>query len=202
MKKLSQTKKTAYERSQKELPYYKDYLTRLEDIKAAQKYMGEGIRRYKQPKRIAYKITNNQYGGLLIDVPALTNRIKLNAYRGDKFVYQADADRSLINLLTKRFNPKTKYSINAVKIFSDLNMLSNMPPHKSSGKSRMVGSSVIYYQDPKQLADRKKIIIGSMIAGKNSPVLKNDLSLINDELLKIGAINKSLHEKLYNQYIF
>ena len=42
--------------------------------------------------------------------------------------------------------------MNAVKIFNDLNMLSNMPPHKSSGKSRMVGSSVMYYQDPKQLA--------------------------------------------------
>ena len=51
----------------------------------------------------------------------------------------------------------------------------------------MIGSSVICYQDPKQLADRMKIIIGSMIAGNNSPVLKNDLSQINDELLKIGA---------------
>lgn len=65
--------------------------------------MGEGIRRYKQLKRNAYKITNNQYGGLLIDVPALMNRMKLNTYRGGKLVYQADANGSLINLLTKRF---------------------------------------------------------------------------------------------------
>ena len=54
-------------------------------------------------------ITNNQYGGVLIDVPALMNRMKLNAYRSGKLVYdQADADRLLINpLITKRFNPKT-----------------------------------------------------------------------------------------------
>jgi len=65
----------------------------------------------------------------------------------------------------------------------------------------MIGSSVMYYQDPKQLADRMKIIIGSMIAGNNSPVLKNDLSQINDELLKTGAIDKTMHEKLYNKYI-
>lgn len=149
----------------------------------------------------AYKITNNQHRGLLIDVPALMNRMKLNAYRSGKLVYQADADGSLINLLTKRFNTKTKYSKNVVKIFNDLNMLSNMPPHKSSGKSRMVGSSVMYYQDPKRLADRMKIIIGSTIAGNNRPVLKNFLPQINDELLSIGAINKSLHEKLYNKYI-
>ena len=123
------------------------------------------------------------------------NKMKLNAYRGGKFAYQADADRSLINLLTKRFNRKTKKK-KAVKIFNDLNMLSNMPLYKSSGKSRMVGSSVMYYQDPKQLTDRMKIIIGSMIAGNNIPVLKHDLSQRNDELLKIGAINNSLHEKL------
>ena len=91
--------------------------------------------------------------------------------------------------------------MNAVRIFNDLNMLSNMLPHKSSGKSRMVGSCHDY-QDPKQLADRMKIIIGSMAAGNNSPALKNDFSQINDELLKIGAINKSLHEKLYNKYIY
>ena len=174
----------------KELPYFKDYLTRLKHTQAAPKYMREGIRRYKQPKRNACKITNNQYGGVLIDVPALMNRMKLNAYRGGKLVYdQADADRSLINpLITKRFNPKFSiYSLNATRIFNDLNMLSNMPPHKSSGKLRMIGSSVICYQDPKQLADRMKIIIGSMIAVNNSLVLNNDLSQINDELLKIGA---------------
>ena len=48
-------------------------------------------------------------------------KIKLNVFRGGKLVYQSDADRSLVNLLTKRFNPKTKYSMNAVKFFNDLN---------------------------------------------------------------------------------
>ena len=99
------------------------------------------------------------------------NKMKLNAYRGSKLVYQADADRSLINLPTKGFNPKTNYSMNALRIFKDLNV-SNMPPHKSSGTSRMVGSSMMYYQDPKQLADRIKILIRSIVAGNNSPALK------------------------------
>jgi len=30
----------------------------------------------------------------------LMNRMKLNAYRGGKLVYQADANKSLINLLS------------------------------------------------------------------------------------------------------
>ena len=76
-----------------------------------------------------------------------------------------------------------------------------MPKHKSSGKSRMIGSSVMYYQDPKQLEDRLTILVGSMNAGNNIPVLKNDLSQINGELLRIGATDKTMHEKLYNRYI-
>ena len=91
--------------------------------------------------------------------------------------------------------------MSAVKLFNDLNTLSNMPPHRSSGKSRMVGSSVVFYQDPKQLTDRMKILIGSMAAANNSPVLENDLSQINDELLKIGAIDQPIHETFYKKYL-
>ena len=157
---------------------------------------GQGL---KQPKRNAYKIQDGQYGGLVIDLPRLYNEMKLNVYRGGKLLYFANADKSLINLITKIFNPKTKYSINAVKIFNDLNTLSNMPKHRSSGKTRMVGSSVTYYNDPNQLADRMKILVGSIAAGNNSPLIRNDLSQINDELLRIGAIDSSLHEKFFKK---
>ena len=159
---------------------------------------GKGL---KQPKRNAYKIQDGQYGGLVIDLPRLLNEMKLNVFRGGKLLYSADADKSLINLITKRFNPKTKYSINAVRIFNDLNTLANLPKHRSSGKTRMVGSSVTYYNDPNQLADRMKILIGSIAAGNNSPRILNDLSQINDELLRIGAIDRSLHEKFFKKYL-
>ena len=126
--------------------------------------------------------------------------MKLNVFRGGKLLYSADADKSLINLLTKRYNPKTKYSMNAVRIFNDLNTLSNMPKHRSSGKSRMVGSSVTYYNNANELADQMKILIGSIAAGNNFPLIRNYLSQINDELLRINAIDRSLHEKFYQKY--
>ena len=138
---------------------------------------------------------------VMIDLPKHVNEMKLNAYRGGKLVYQTDAHKSLINLLTKRFNPKTKYSMNAGRIFNDLNSLSNMPKHRSSGKSRMVGSSVTYYNNANELADWMKILVGSMAARNNSPVLRNDLLQINDELLKIQAIDQSMHEKFYQKYL-
>ena len=76
------------------------YLSAISDeIIALKRYLpktGKGASRSasrkKQPKRNAYKITDSQYGGLLIDVPELMNRMKLKAFRDGKLVYEADAD--------------------------------------------------------------------------------------------------------------
>ena len=144
---------------------------------------------------------SSSFGNLSVDVPKLKNEMKLNVFRGGRIIYHADADKSLVDLLTKRFNPRSSYLLNAVKIFNDLNLLANLPRHPSSGKSKLLGSGVVYYNDPNELAERMKILVGSMAAGNNSPVIKNDLAMINDEFLKIGAIDKQIHEKFYNKYI-
>ena len=188
---------------EKEKKTIKAYGETVRDVTNFQAYYstpkkGKGL---KQPKRNAYKIQDGQYGGLAIDLPRLFNEMKLTVFRGGKLLYSADADKSLVNLITKRFNPKTKYSINAVRIFNDLNTLANMPQHRSSGKTRMVGSSVTYYNDPNQLADRLKILIGGIVAGNTSPLILNDLSQINDELLRIGAIDQLMHVKFFKKYL-
>ena len=188
----------------RERPIFDNYLTTITMVQAIPKYTkkkGSGIRKYKQPKRNAYKISDSSYGNLSVDVPKLKNEMKLNVFRGGKIVYHADADKSLVDLLTKRFNPKRSYSLNAAKIFNDLNLLANLPKHPSSGKSKLLGSGVVYYNDPNELAERMKILVGAIAAGNNSPVIKNDLSMINDEFLKIGAIDQTIHEKFYKKYI-
>ena len=189
------------EQLQKNLESSKIYENTVHNILEAKRHAPTPQKGSGQPKRNAYKIQDGRYGGLVIDLPKLMNEMKIDVFRGGKLLYSADADGSLINLITKRFNPKTKYSINAVRIFNDLNTLANLPKHRSSGKTRMVGSSVTYYNDPNQLADRMKVLIGSMAAGNNSPLNINDLSQINDELLRIGAIDSSLHEKFFKKYL-
>ena len=186
----------------------------------AYKTKGEGIRKYKQPKRNAYKIQNSSnrspsvwhYGGLLVNYPKLMNNMLLDVYKDNKLVYQDKADRSLIDLLTKRYNPKTKYSIYAVRIFNDLNLLTNKAKHKSSKKSNMIGSSLwllppahggsslVDRSDPNKLAKRLEIIVGSLSQGNNSRILKNGLTLINNELYRIGAITKEMHDALIKKY--
>ena len=180
------------------------------------KTKGEGIRKYKQPKRNAYKIQNSNfdspgspdakpsvwhYGGLLLDYPKLMNNMLIDVYKNDKLVYQDKAYKSLIDLLTKRYNPKTKYSIDAVRNFNDLNLLANMAKHKSPKKSNMIGSSLVDRSDPNKLAKRLEIIVGSLNAGNNSRILKNDLTLINNELYRIGAITKEMHDALIKKFL-
>ena len=186
----------------KNLNKYKEVLyTSMKGQQHMEEKQGKGLRKYKQPKRNAYKIQNSHFGGLLVDYPKLMNNMLLDVYKNDKLVYQDKADRSLIDLLTKRYNPKTKYSIDAVRIFNDLNLLTNMAKHKSSKKSNMIGSSLVDGSDPNKLAKRLEIIVGSLNAGNNSRILKNDLTLINNELYRIGAITKEMHHALVKKFI-
>ena len=204
-------KSNAKEREKKDLALYQrdnfiKYKDVLETILKGDKHMkekqGKGLRKYNQPKRNAYKIQNSHYGGLLVDYPKLMNNMLIDVYKDNNLVYQDKADRSLIDLLTKRYNPKTKYSIDAVRIFNDLNLLANMAKHKSSKKSNMIGSSLfVDASDPNKLAKRLEIIVGSIRAGNNSRILKNDLNLINNELFRIGAITKEMHDEMVKKFI-
>lgn len=120
-----------------------DYITRLNHVKVAPSYIktGQGIRKYNQPRRNAYKINENQYGGLMINVPRLMNEMVIEAHKNGKNIYENTVDKSLIDLITKRFNPKKKYSNKALQVFNDLNLLSGIKPHRSSGKSRLMGGN-------------------------------------------------------------
>ena len=88
------------ERKKETLDKYKNFIIDILKYKAYTT-KGEGIRKYKQPKRNAYKIQNSHYGGLLIDYPKLMNNMLLDVYKDKKLVYQDKADKSLIDLLTK-----------------------------------------------------------------------------------------------------
>ena len=168
------------------------YNTIIKGIKLRE-IKGEGVRTYRQPKRNAYKINNGQYGGLLINMPRLINEMVIEAMKGKK-VYEDIADKSLVDLITKRFNPKKKYSSKAIKIFNNLNMLSNIPKHRSSGKSKLIGGAIIY-SDPKDLMKRLTLLTGSRRAGNTSIALRNEMWQIIDYLLKQGVIAKAQYDK-------
>ena len=58
-----------------------------------------------------------------------------------------------------------------------------------------------FYNDPEELLSLLELIIGSINAGNDNSKMKNKGMAILDELLKLRAISKDQHEKLYIGYL-
>ena len=197
---MKKTQLSTYQRHKIELPYLKDYLVRLNHIKAAPKYMGEGI--YTQKKRNAYKILQKgQYGGLVIDLPKLQGQLKVIAHKNGQKVYDKQADFDTLDLLKKRFNSKKNYSELARSVFSDLNRLSKIPIHRTSKKYSKLGSGVVYYNNPKDLLSRLELLGGSMSAGNNSCDVREEFVKIVHRLNKLNVIDNKQVNDLMKEYL-
>ena len=138
--------------------------------------VGQGI--YTQKKRNAYKINPNTgvYGNVTIDVPKPHGQLKLIAHKDGKKVYDKQVDFDTLDLLTKRFNSKKKYSPLSKMVFDDLNRRSDIPIHRTSNKYKKLGAGVVYYNNPADLLDKLELLGGSILAGNN--VVKNEFSKI------------------------
>ena len=171
------------------------------EVNAARK-TGMGIRRYNQPKRNAYKISQKgQYGGLVIDLPKLQGQLKVIAHKNGQKVYDKQADFDTLDLLTKRFNSKKNYSELARSVFSDLNRLSKIPIHRTSKKYSKLGSGVVYYNNPKDLLSRLELLGGSMSAGNNSSDVREEFVKIVHRLNKLNVIDNKQVNDLIKEYL-
>ena len=201
---VSDEVKQSYVREQEAI---KKYRNTIDDVIKSWKYKkgrGIGMGIYTQKKRNAYKIDQNgQYGGLIIDLPKLYGYLKVIAHKngpeGLVKVYEKQADFDTLDLLTKRFNSKKKYSDLSKKIFDELNQISGIPIHRTSSKFKKIGQGVIYYNNPKDLLDRMELLGGSILAGNDG--VKNEFVQIAHTLNKIGVINNNQLNDLLKEYI-
>ena len=108
-------------------------------------------------------------------------------------------DFDTIDLLTKRFNSKKKYSDLSKMVFSELNKLSEIPVHRSSKKFSKLGSGVVYYNDANDLMNCLQLLGGSILAGNNA--VKDEFSQIAHKMLQLGIIGKKKLNDLLNVYV-
>lgn len=186
----------------REINTLRKYRASIADILSSYKYVkktGQGL--YNQPKRNAYKIDQKtgQYGNLKIDLPKLVGQLKLIAYKDGKKVYDKRVDFDTLDLITKRFNNKKKYSDLSKMVFNELNTLSEIPIHKTSKKYSKIGSGVVYFNDPRDLLDRLELLGGSISAGNNS--VKNEFSEIAHTLNKLNVLTNDQLSNLVREYI-
>ena len=188
--------------AKKESEALKRYKTLVKTTKAGIKQTAEGLKRYSQPKRNAYKISQKgQYGGLVIDLPKLQGQLKVIAHKNGQKVYDKQADFDTLDLLTKRFNSKKNYSELARSVFSDLNRLSKIPIHRTSKKYSKLGSGVVYYNNPKDLLSRLELLGGSMSAGNNSSDVREEFVKIVHRLNKLNVIDNKQVNDLIKEYL-
>ena len=176
---------------------FQKYRNRIAIIPEGLETVGSGI--YTQKKRNAYKIDQNgQYGGLIIDLPKLYGYLKVIAHKNGQKVYEKQADFDTLDLLTKRFNSKKKYSDLSKKIFDELNQISGIPIHRTSSKFKKIGQGVIYYNNPNDLLERMELLGGSILAGNDG--VKKEFTQIAHTLNKIGVINNNQLNDLIKEY--
>ena len=91
------------------------YIDRINLLAGGEKILitqkGKGVapsRRYAQKKRNAYKIEGGAFGGLLINPLRLLKEMVVEARNPTTgaVVFERQGDKGLVDLLTKRFNPK------------------------------------------------------------------------------------------------
>ena len=186
-----------------ELQTMKKYRETITDLLNSYKYLpksGKGI--YTQKKRNAYKISQRgQYGGLVIDLPKLYGHLKVVAHKNGQKVYDKQADFDTLDLLTKRFNSKKKYSEIARSVFNDLNRPSEIPIHRTSKKYSKLGSGVVYYNNPKDLLSRLELLGGSMSAGNDSSDVREEFTNIVHLLNKLNVIDNKQMNNLLKEYL-
>ena len=126
-------------------------------------------------------------------------QLKLIAHKDGKKVYDKQVDFDTLDLLTKRFNGKKKYSPLSKMVFDDLNRLSDIPIHQTSNKYKKISSGVVYYNNPSDLLSRLELLGGSIQAGNNG--VKNEFSQIAHTLNHLGILNNTQLNGLLKEYV-
>ena len=197
-KKMVKTKnKDQIDKLTEDVKLLQKYRNRIKIIPEGKKTIGTG---YTQPKRNAYKISSGgKYGNLIIDIPKLMGQLHLVAKKDGEKVLDKKVDFDTLDLLTKRFNSKKKYSNLSKMVFNQLNQLSEIPIYRTSKKLSKLGSGVVYYNDVDDLIDRMELLGGSILAGNDSA--KSEMSEIVHKLYELGKINANQLNDLLKSYV-
>ena len=158
-----------------------------------------------QTSRHPYKMTKDgKKGKLTIDVPQLVEKHRFQAKEAGVVLLDEKVDSDFIDLISKIYDTKKKYSNLSKIVFKTLTDLSGLENKKRSKKFKNIikgGCIPIFYNDPEDPLSLWELIIGSIDAGNDNSKMKNRGMAILDELLKFGAISKDQHEKLYIGYL-
>jgi hypothetical protein len=165
-----------------------------------------GIR--KSNSNSAYIIKGGKFSDLDVDMPKLYNKLHLVVKKGGSLIIDKAVDRDTLEILTKRLNPKKKYSDLAEKMLSKMIKHSNYDVHPHSKKLKIAQKQLSKKRLGKGASsndaslDRLVTLVASVSAG-NFPntELVNEISELASELLKSGQLTKADYKGIMDKYV-
>ena len=198
----TEAEKTLYLNTKENLQaYYKNIeaYNEAERLLTAKPTAWTGFQTSRHPYK--KKTKDGKYGKLTIDVPQLVEKHRLLAKEAGVALPDEKVDSDFIDLISKRYDTKKKYSNLSKVVFKTLTDLSGLENKKRSKKFKNIikgGCILTFYNDHEDLLSLLELITGSIDAGNDNSKMKNRGMATLDEL---GAISKDQHKKLYIGYL-
>eukprot|EP00732_Lithocolla_globosa_P000004 Lithocolla_globosa_v1_NODE_1_length_16663_cov_42.954359.p4 type:complete len:408 gc:universal NODE_1_length_16663_cov_42.954359:4395-5618(+) len=150
-------------------------------------------------------------GELTVDESLLKqNTLHLEKESGE-VVYHSPISKSFRDLLFKsNVNQKIleKLKPEEIDLFRKLTNLAQVKYGVYNGKGRIQRGlprtkkdKNVFYTTPSKLKERLEILVGSVNAGNDSNLVKQEISKVIDALLELGTINQQQHKAILNQYV-
>ena len=148
-------------------------------------------------------------GNIQIDLPNL-QKGRVVARLGGSVLMDKKVDKTFIDLLTKRYNPKGIYTPKAIKTFKELVTKSGLPIEGYSKKLQILfpevmppkeGGEIRFVSSLDELVERMNVLLGALHAGHNGSAVKNEIKQILDILLNNSVITKKFLKNIYSTYL-
>jgi hypothetical protein len=185
---------------------------------------GSGVR-HKQFHRMLTVDKHGRFGDLTINMKKLRS-MELIAKKGRNVVARGLMSPDLFDLLTKRYNSRTKYSDDAIASYRRLAQLANIVPAPDSqnGKAKIIQGRIrggakarlsrepdrkaqssktkfVYYSNPDELVQRLHLIMGQIDNGNSSTSIREEASQILDKLLKAKILSEIQYQTLMERLL-
>lgn len=150
--------------------------------------------------------SDGQFGDVKVDVDELI-RLHLKVYDDKgKLVMNKKVDPTFVDLISKRYNPKQKYTPYSIVLFRELVGKSGLPIQgELSGKVKLLygqsGGCLPADMTREQAVERLQVLTASVEAGNNAPQIKNELADLITYLYQLKAITKKESESLFSDYV-
>jgi aspartate/tyrosine/aromatic aminotransferase len=102
----------------------------------------------------------------------------------------------VVDLLTKRYNPKKTYSKNALQIFDKVLHHAEIRPTLLKSKQKLIGSSILIMDPDTMVNELHKLCQSKSL----TQLKKNKGMMIIDKLLEQNIINKNEHKQIYKKH--